>query len=1753
MAKKILIGFLILVILSSSIYILLPDNIRIDVEKTKTTFKVWENESWILAGTERTILFDGTKKMRAKSREINYFVDGNKTKIVRTAYFKDNITAIDTYLFDGGTKDIELYPVEHIVEILNGKGKLFVYEVNDLEYSGETIKGISSPQMFGHQMKVEWQDGNYYSKIFKYKDKDVGKLTIKYRVNSDYEKYHVRLFDPPWDYTGTKWSLDPYNGDSYGMTYNDTHLFVTQRNETRVFLYLTDGTYTGTNYDVSGGCGIATDNNYFWVGGPGTTVYKYFMNGTNTGVSFSVAGVNADIRGLTTNGTFIWVNSDATATNVSFYEMDGTYVGDFSTSDIGGPMGMTNNGTFIWVTDIDNDEIYQYWMNGTYTQKSYDTSTSGNNQPHGVALNETYFWVNDNVDNEVYLYEGGSYPPSAYPNITLNSPVNYTNSTTKTITFNCSASDDLNLINLSLILDGSVNETNSSGYNNSFYYFTKNLAEGDIYWSCRGSDNDSQFTTPGERLLSVDIAFPILSIDYPGNITYGTNVSDLNYTIIETNPSYCWYSLDGATNSSLQTCMDNWTNIVSVEGNNTWIVYGNDTFGQENSTNVSFFKDSIIPLISFNAETESNAKFSNQSFIYANVSATETNEQNITFEVYWQNGTLVNSSVYTDSRREINWTGLDYGTYLYNVTIFDVINSNSTETRTIYLSDIFLFFEGNEGNLSIELNTPINITGNSSTDFGLICIDIDHPDYGDNYTCSNKEFTFNFTFDYFRKLIFWDGLFSKLFSFTGGFQVDDENLTLTSHRYAEVDDLRFNISSSDDAENVVFYRCNTTIFDRAYKGFLVGNHIYLNQSINSAEDTFRNYENITFDDPGNRTIYFYLDDNTTIQNITMNVTGKNYGFSSFDDFTNFSDIDVYTTSAQLHYGPGGFIQSPNSSLSLRTFDDFNDGIVYSSQWLNSSTGSIGGVRETGGYLEAYASVSPGSGGTSTKIFYPNSLSLWYFTSDYISFSVDAYSIGNEDSISENDCHNTGLINFANQQIWSASPNRNVYGDEGYTADLDFELTKMNHTYWEINTSGTNVYSYQSTEDCDGVGGLTITYNYTNGSIFTDWSDQDCTDTWTSLSNSSIFVIDEAHTVLYFSNALTVDVTGWCNDGASSYLRLDNIKNKMWNRTNGTVTSDSIFDSNTNIVSSTFNYSSGGSTTANYSATQYLSANDGVNWEQVSNGVEHTFAYPGKHIKWKLVFNTTTPGYQNRTVHLVNVTIETQESAVSDLEFDFGDDGIWDYKLNGTFNESNNSLIISMPNVDISGSFATKRKTNIGGQSYDHTYRIPLRISSESAGQIDLDLFNITYDPNPVILNYTSIQDYLDSYGSNESNFTIPIGGINGSVNVSDIQFDYAGGMDSIAITIRDVLNTINLTRYIHAYYSRWDYMFVPIGVDYIFFNPESPTTKNATPYGQTDSVPIFNLTNYGYGGKNTILSIYQNSTLSCTDTYLSTNNTKPLASLWDDLVGYYPFDLDTNDWSGFDNDGTVTGATFNFTGGQLGGAYEFDGVNDYINLSDNSDIKSIGTGNFTISVWIKNKNPTKDSEYHQPIIISKTWGTGNWGFDLSNGHHLRFHWDTTEYKNSGEFEDLNDDVWYNVIVKKEDNLITLYVDNVAGTSISGVSSKTLSTNENVYLGMRIPSSGHRQFNGTIDEVRIYNRSLTTGEISTLYERSYNKYYDSKLTDDWRTVNQNIGYLGSTDIWLWSDYDCSYNNWYLFNPFFSFRQCCDGCECSEDLE
>lgn len=220
--------------------------------------------------------------------------------------------------------------------------------------------------------------------------------------------------------------------------------------------------------------------------------------------------------------------------------------------------------------------------------------------------------------------------------------------------------------------------------------------------------------------------------------------------------------------------------------------------------------------------------------------------------------------------------------------------------------------------------------------------------------------------------------------------------------------------------------------------------------------------------------------------------------------------------------------------------------------------------------------------------------------------------------------------------------------------------------------------------------------------------------------------------------------------------------------------------------------------------------------------------------------------------------------------------------------------------------------------------------------------------------------------------------------------------------------------------------------------------------------------------------------------------------LTDGLVGFWSFngpDIDGNeaiDRSGQGNNGTITGATRAI--GKVGQALNFNGTSDWVNagsLSSVDDIETSGSG-LTFSGWVYLK-----SYGGQGIIMSK--GTANdsgfWVIFLDeHDPSIRFlkNYDgASNLQARAYFPASYLNTWKYVVVTWDGTATTanvhFYVNTIeiakTSTNTDGAGSKL--TDAALSLGIGGTNTGSYT-NGYLDEVRIYNRVLSTQEIQRLY-------------------------------------------------------------------
>ncbi len=111
--------------------------------------------------------------------------------------------------------------------------------------------------------------------------------------------------------------------------------------------------------------------------------------------------------------------------------------------------------------------------------------------------------ISDLYDAQKDGFINGSYTNVFPPTITLNSPINGFNTTNQTINFNGTVVSIMEVTNVTLFIDGVLNETNSSGINDTDYLFTKTISDGSHNWTYESCNTDGDCVTATIRTFTI--------------------------------------------------------------------------------------------------------------------------------------------------------------------------------------------------------------------------------------------------------------------------------------------------------------------------------------------------------------------------------------------------------------------------------------------------------------------------------------------------------------------------------------------------------------------------------------------------------------------------------------------------------------------------------------------------------------------------------------------------------------------------------------------------------------------------------------------------------------------------------------------------------------------------------------------------------------------------------------------------------------------------------------------------------------------------------------------------------------------------------------------------------------------------------------------------------------------------------------------------------------------------------------------------
>jgi len=204
-----------------------------------------------------------------------------------------------------------------------------------------------------------------------------------------------------------------------------------------------------------------------------------------------------------------------------------------------------------------------------------------------------------------------------------------------------------------------------------------------------------------------------------------------------------------------------------------------------------------------------------------------------------------------------------------------------------------------------------------------------------------------------------------------------------------------------------------------------------------------------------------------------------------------------------------------------------------------------------------------------------------------------------------------------------------------------------------------------------------------------------------------------------------------------------------------------------------------------------------------------------------------------------------------------------------------------------------------------------------------------------------------------------------------------------------------------------------------------------------------------------------------------------VAAHWklDESAGTTATDSSANSYHGT----LLNGPIWQPTGGKVGGALQFDGIDDYVDIDDPNYKGVTGTASRTLVAWIK---------------TSATSGSRNivsWGSNVTGEAWVLTVLDSklALAVNGGIIvgsTNVADDNWHHVAAVLDDDgtadvsEVQLYVDGLLETA-SFVAAQPINTaiGDNVKIGI-FGNGGTTHFNGLIDDVRIYDRALSNNEL-----------------------------------------------------------------------
>ncbi len=214
------------------------------------------------------------------------------------------------------------------------------------------------------------------------------------------------------------------------------------------------------------------------------------------------------------------------------------------------------------------------------------------------------------------------------------------------------------------------------------------------------------------------------------------------------------------------------------------------------------------------------------------------------------------------------------------------------------------------------------------------------------------------------------------------------------------------------------------------------------------------------------------------------------------------------------------------------------------------------------------------------------------------------------------------------------------------------------------------------------------------------------------------------------------------------------------------------------------------------------------------------------------------------------------------------------------------------------------------------------------------------------------------------------------------------------------------------------------------------------------------------------------------------------------LIGYWSFDdasgTSINDSSSENNHGSIISSTPRWINGKINSGLSFDGVNDYASIPHSSTINlgGISISNYSVALWYRTSQPSALAGR----IIGKDDGSGVYPFAIDLESNTGRAWFRNGDGNITSAKSVTDNQWHHIVVVREadSRQLRIYIDGVEdeddGKPFPFNYPENIENGDNIWIARQEHNGNYDEYSMSIDELRIYNKTLSLSEIQSLYNQ-----------------------------------------------------------------